>query len=159
MTIVERTQELIIEEIRRHREQFMDLLLLADPSPEMIKTYLERGYLYVLRENDEIVGVLHLDPLDRETIEIKNVAIREDKQGKGHGKQLVAYVLEQCSHLGYKKIIVGTGNSSIDTLAFYQKMGFRFQCIRRDFFLQHYTEPIFENGIQCRDMIILEQKL
>lgn len=39
--------------------------------------------------------------------------------------------------------------------ALYQKCGFRIVGIDRDFFTDHYPEPIYENGIWCRDMIRL----
>ncbi len=64
-----------------------------------------------------------------------------------------------CRERGYHRIIVGTGNSSIDNLAFYQKLGFRFRSVVRDFFTLHYPEPIFEHGIQWCDMIILDLDL
>lgn len=60
--------------------------------------------------------------------------------------------------MGFETVEIGTGNSSIDQLAFYQKCGFRIAAIDPDFFIRHYPEPIFENGIQCRDMIRLEYK-
>jgi ribosomal protein S18 acetylase RimI-like enzyme len=50
---------------------------------------------------------------------------------------------------------VGTGNSSIGQLALYQKCGFRITGIDYNYFIRHYDEPIFENGIPCRDMIRL----
>ena len=60
---------------------------------------------------------------------------------------------------GYKKIEIGTGNSSLGQLALYQKCGFRITGIDIDFFIRCYQEEIFENGIQCRDMIRLTQYL
>lgn len=56
-------------------------------------------------------------------------------------------------------LVVGTGNSSFDQLALYQKCGFRMKGIIEDYFIEHYEEPIFENGIQCRDMIRLSLKI
>ncbi len=61
--------------------------------------------------------------------------------------------------MGYKTLEVCTGNSSIGQLALYQKCGFRMSGIERDFFIKHYHEPIFENGIQCRDRVRLTQEL
>ncbi len=55
--------------------------------------------------------------------------------------------------------MVGTGNSGIGGFAFYQKAGFRFKSVIRDFFVINYKEPIFENGLQCRDKVILDQEL
>lgn len=55
--------------------------------------------------------------------------------------------------------IVGTGNSSLDQLAFYQKGGFRICGVDRDFFVQNYDQQIVENAIQCLDMIRLSMEL
>jgi hypothetical protein len=54
---------------------------------------------------------------------------------------------------------VATGNSSLNQLAFYQKMVFRLAAIDRDYFLRTYPEPIVENSIQCRDRVWLELDL
>lgn len=54
-----------------------------------------------------------------------------------------------------EELMIGTGNSSINQLALYQKCGFRVIGVERDFFINNYDEPIFENGIQCVDMIRL----
>jgi ribosomal protein S18 acetylase RimI-like enzyme len=151
--------KLHVEEVTHNRERFMDLLLLADPSQTMVMSYLERGYLFALYEQNEAYAVIHLDPRSEEMVEIKNIAVKEGAQGRGYGKQLMHYAIEYCRHHGYKRVIVGTGNSSIGNFVFYQKMGFRFKEIIRDFFTDHYDEPIFENGIQCRDMVVLEMVL
>lgn len=63
--------------------------------------------------------------------------------------------IEQAKREGYQKIEIGTGNSSIHQLALYQKCGFRITGIDQDFFIRNYEEEIYENGIQCRDMIRL----
>jgi ribosomal protein S18 acetylase RimI-like enzyme len=143
-----------IEKTQDNRERFMDLLLLADPSQEMIMKYLHRGWLFVLFEQDEAYGVIHVDPQEDSTIEIKNIAVREEAQGRGYGRQLIHHAVAFCNDQGYKRLIVGTGNSS--NFVFYQKMGFRFSSVIRDFFTENYAEPIFENGIQCRDMVMLD---
>jgi hypothetical protein len=57
--------------------------------------------------------------------------------------------------MGTTKVVVGTGNSSLDALAFYQKLGFRMEAIDRDHFVRTYPLPIVENGIFCRDMVRL----
>jgi len=92
-------------------------------------------------------------------VELVNVAVAEDKQGQGYGKQLIQHAVQQARSMGYKSIEIGTGNSSIGQLALYQKCGFRIVGVDFDFFTRHYKEPIFENGIQCRDMIRLVQHI
>ncbi len=92
-------------------------------------------------------------------VELVNVAVTESKQGLGIGKQLVQHAIQTVRHKGYKAIEVGTGNSSIGQLALYQKCGFRITGVDKDFFILHYSDPIYENGIQCRDMVRLAMVL
>lgn len=142
--------------IEQDREQYLDLLLLADPSPAIVHNYLNEGILLALSLADTVIGTILLIPQTADTIEIKNLAVTENMQGKGYGQQLAHYALDFCRQQGYGRVIVGTGNSGIRQFAFYQKVGFRFFSIVRDFFTQRYPEPIFEHGIQCRDMLFLE---
>ena len=78
---------------------------------------------------------------------------------RGIGKFLVKDAIKRAKGKGYKTIEIGTGNSSIGQLALYQKCGFRITGIDKDFFIRNYGEEIFENGIQCQDMLRLAQEL
>lgn len=137
----------------------MDLLLLADPSEEIVRRYMPRAQCYVLEQKGSIVGVYSLLPTRPGTLELINIAVAESEQNKGHGKALILHAVETARSQGYITIEVGTGNSSIAQLALYQKCGFRMTHIDRNFFLQHYEEPIFENGIQCVDMVRMSMGL
>jgi len=137
----------------------MDLLLQADPSEEIVLEYLQRGECFVMEDKDSIIGVYVLIPTRPETAELVNVSIHEDQQGKGLGKMLIQHSIATAKSKEYKTIDVGTGNSSISQIALYQKCGFRITHVDRDFFIRHYSEPIFENGIQCIDMVRLSQDL
>lgn len=137
-----------------------DLLLLADPSRKTIGDYLSRGICYVCKtETDEIVGVYVLIKTRPNTMELVNVAVKESMQGKGIGKKLVLHAISVAKKEGAKTLEIGTGNSSIQQLALYQKCGFRIVGVDRDFFVRHYDEEIVENGIVCRDMIRLSMDL
>ena len=137
----------------------MELLLLADPSREIVEEYVNRGECFIAESEQQIIGVYVLLPTRPETVELVNVAVVEEQHGKGIGKQLVMDAIQVAKTKGYKTIEIGTGNSSIGQLALYQKCGFRIVGIDMDFFIKHYSEAIFENGIQCRDMIRLSQDL
>ncbi len=143
-----------------HEEVPLDLLLLADPSQEMIEEYLQRGQCYVgLDEREQIIAVIVLLPTRPGTLEIVNIAVREAFQGRGIGKKLIQFAMDQAREKNAKTIEIGTGNSSVGQLLLYQKCGFRITGIDRDFFIRHYPEKIYENGIQCRDMIRLSLDL
>lgn len=147
-------------EIRRINEAYpIELLLQADPSKKLIQQYLERGKCYIGEEGGEIVGIFVLLSTRPETVELVNIAIEEHYRGKGFGKALVIGAINIAKEQGYKVIELGTGNSSIDQLALYQKCGFRIVGVDIDFFTAHYEEEIIENGISCIDMIRLRQLL
>lgn len=129
------------------------------PSVKMLEKYLFESSVYVGVMGEEIVGVLALLPIDKTLIEIKNIAVLETHQGKGIGKKLLAFAMENAKEHGFQDIQIGTANSSIGQLALYQKMGFELDHIRKAFFTDNYPETMYENGILVRDMIVLKRKL
>lgn len=150
---------MLIRKLNVHEIPPFELLLLADPSQEMVEEYLAIGECRVAEMAGEIVGVYVLARLDVETTELMNVAVHERLHGQGIGKRLIGDAIQTARKLGYQSLEVGTGNSSIGQLALYQKCGFRVEGVIKDFFIDNYDEEIFENGIQCRDMIRLTRGL
>ncbi|AKO92622.1 GNAT family N-acetyltransferase [Priestia filamentosa] len=146
---------MIIRRIHREETPPFSLLLLADPSQEKVKEHLEKGVCFVAEEDKKIIGAYILEEKNEKSIELVNIAVKEHLHGKGIGKKLIQHVLQSTKEQGYEIIEVGTGNSSINQLAFYQKCGFRMTGIERNFFLENYKEPLFENGIRCQDMVRL----
>ena len=53
-----------------------------------------------------------------------------------------------------KRLELGTGTFGYQ-LAYYQRHGFRVESVVRDHFLINYSQPIYEDGIQHRDMLRL----
>jgi len=145
------------------------LLLLADPSRPRVEAYLAGGHCYVaaLAEplpgakytEDAIIGVFVLVATEPRVYELMNVAVAESHQGRGWGKQLVHAAIAEARRLGAESLEVGTGNSSLQQLALYQKCGFCIVGVERDFFKKGYEADIYENGIRCLDMIRLSLSL
>lgn len=148
-----------IRKLLQHEAPPFELLLLADPSREQVEQYIANGECRVAEEEGEIVGVYVLVKLGITTMEIINIAVDERIHGRGIGKKLMSDAIQTAKVLGCKFLEVGTGNSSIGQLAFYQKSGFRIDGVIKDFFVDHYEEEIIENGIQCRDMIRLSMEI
>lgn len=136
-------------------EPFMPLLLLADPSEELVRGYANPQNTVGATLEGEPIGVYVLVDKGDQLMELKNIAVRADWQGKGLGKILIGHALERAGDHGALRMEVGTGNSSLDQIAFYEKAGFKRDRVDEGFFLRNYAEPIFENGIQCTDMIYL----
>lgn len=121
--------------------------------------YANRGECYVAEIEEKVIGVYILLPARPGIVELANVAVAKKHQGKGFGKRLVLDAIRRAGKRGFKTIEVGTGNSSISQLALYQKCGFRISGVDRGFFVRHYAETIYENGIRCRDMVRLSLDL
>jgi hypothetical protein len=77
------------------------------------------------------------------------------------GQRILAAVLADLTTRGVTRVVVGTGNSGVGQLAFYQKAGFRLWKIERDFFgpERGYPDGLEENGIPLRDMVWMDQTL
>ncbi|MCT8978701.1 GNAT family N-acetyltransferase [Clostridium sp. CX1] len=151
--------EIEIRKLDNKKEIPYDLLLLADPSIEVINDYIYRGDCYVAYINDNIVGAFLLVRTRPLTLELVNIAVKEVYQGKGIGKRLILNAIDIARKNNTKILEVGTGNSSINQLALYQKCGFRIVGVDRDFFKIHYKEKIIENEIECVDMVRLRMDL
>lgn len=132
-----------------------DLLYLADPSREAVADYTARGECWCAYAGNVPVGVYVLLPTRPCTAELVNLAVDECYQGRGIGKLLVMHAVDTARGNGFRKIEVGTGSTGTVQLALYRKCGFRPEWIERGFFARHCSEPIMENGVECRDMVRL----
>ncbi len=90
--------------------------------------------------------------------EILYIAIRQQDRGKGYGTALIAELLKLARQQRIQAVIVGTANSSIDNIRFYQKCGFRMDSIRKDYF-SYFKAPVYEDGILIRDMLMFRYEL
>ena len=151
--------EIVFKSLAQNAEPPWPLLLDADPSRERVAAYLSHGQGYLAYEGQTCWGVFVLLSTNPDSMELMNIAVAKSQRGKGYGKRLMQKAIDIARENGYKTLRVGTGNSSLDQLGFYQKFGFRVIGVEQDFFLKHYEDEIIENGIVCRDMLILELSL
>ncbi|MES3676029.1 GNAT family N-acetyltransferase [Halomonas elongata] len=132
----------------------MPLLLLADPSEHHIATYLEGALCYLASEQGQPVGACVLNVNRDGVLELFNIAVAIEAQAQGIGSALLEHVIADARAQGHARIELGTGTFG-HQLAFYQRAGFRVESVIRDHFLDHYDEPIHEQGIQHKDMLRL----
>lgn len=143
-----------IRKITSNKKDYMDLLLLADEQENMIDQYLENGEMFVLDNN----GVKAECVVTKETdgfYELKNIAVLPDCQRKGYGKRLIEFLFAH--YPDCKTMFVGTGDCP-SALIFYQKCGFTESHKIKNFFIDHYDHPIFEDGKQLVDMVYLKNE-
>ena len=144
------------------------LLLLADPSREKVKRYLPGSTCYAARQTAQftpsglgaLIGVCVLQPPHGEQAhwELMNMAVSPAWQRNGIGSALLHHAIRELRKRGVQQLEVGTGSFG-DQLLFYQRLGFRVSRIDRDFFLRNYTTPLWERGVQHKDMLRLMLEL
>jgi ribosomal protein S18 acetylase RimI-like enzyme len=136
-----------------------ELLLDADPSMDAISKYLASSDIYVASLAGRVIATFVLHSPNADTIEIKNIAVEEQLQNKGIGKLLLTNATQIAIEKGATSIVIGTSNASVAQLYLYQKDGFEITGIKQNFFPENYPEPIFENGIQCKHMLMLTKRI
>lgn len=145
-----------IEKITVNKKQFLDLLLLADEQEDMIDRYLESGDMFALYD-DGLKTVCVVVAIDNETCELKNIATYKKYQGKGYAKALIKFITDYYKNK-YNIMLVGTGETP-RILSFYESCGFERSNFIKNFFIDNYNHPMFEDGIQLIDMVYLKKKL
>jgi len=150
---------MIIRLLTKQEEIPYKLLLLADETVEAINKYITDSDIYVCEIEDKITASYVLQKVDDETIEMKNIAVLEKYQNQGIGNLLLQDAFKRSIDRKYKTMTIGTGDTSTKPLYIYQKAGFEIYQIKSNYFIDNYTEPIFENGIQLKHLIKLKKTL
>lgn len=145
-----------IRKVEKDKKQHLELLLLADEQEDMIDRYLERGTMYVLEDDGIRAECVVTDEGDG-VLELKNIAVQPDAQGRGYGKALIDFLIRTYKEQ-YAVLQVGTGDSP-STIPFYESCGFRRHHLVKNFFTDHYDHPIYECGVPLVDMVYLQRVL
>jgi len=145
-----------IKNINENKKQFLDLLLLADEQESMIDKYLERGELFALYDGD-LKSICVVIQESDDVCELKNIATYEKWHGYGYGSKLLNHIFTHYKG-EYTTMLVGTGDSPW-ILQFYQKNGFAISHRIKNFFIDNYDHPMFEDGVQLVDMVYLSKAL
>ncbi|MBV8326166.1 GNAT family N-acetyltransferase [Chryseobacterium sp.] len=152
-------EQYTFNKIDKDSEPPYGLLLLADETTEAIDQYIFKCDIYILQNGTENIAVMALYQNNDTELEIKNIAVIEGYRSKGIGSILIKKAKEIALGNHYKVLSVGTSDTGFQQIRFYEKNGFNKTGIRKDFFMENYPSPIYENGLQMRDMILLTHHL
>ena len=169
------TPAMRIEPVHCDREQYRDLLLLADEQWDMVELYLHRGEMFAAYAEDApcfkvdsalmsdralgcmIVTDEGIDDRGLRIAEVKSLAVDAAHQRSGIGRALLEFAARHVAH-EHDVLQVGTGDSPL-TVPFYEACGFARSCVLPNFFVDNYDHPIIEAGIQLKGMVMLERRL
>jgi ribosomal protein S18 acetylase RimI-like enzyme len=96
-----------------------------EPAP-MLEDYdalIRAGEVWVWDEGEEVLGLLVMRPAD-DHLFVGNVAVAPGHQGKGLGRELVAFAEERAEREGLPEIRLYTNEKMHENLAVYTRLGF-----------------------------------
>ncbi|SHO46603.1 GNAT family N-acetyltransferase [Anaerocolumna xylanovorans] len=146
----------ILKIIDSDKIKYMELLLIADEQISMIEKYLYRGDMFALCD-DDVKEICIVTQEQSGVYEIKNIVTVPEYQRKGYGQRLITFIIDYYKKFG-SELYVGTGDSPT-ILRFYERCGFEKSHIVKNFFIDNYDHPMYENGQQLVDMIYLKRHL
>ncbi len=79
----------------------------------------------VVYEGNKAIGGGAIRRYDDVNVELKRVFVHMEYQGQGIGSRLVSLLIEWAAELGYKRMILETGELLAESCAVYRKLGFR----------------------------------
>lgn len=139
-----------------NKEDYIDLLLEADPSKDMIHKYLNDSDVYALKKGDELISIAVILHIDRKTLELKNIVTKESYRNKGYAKKLLKSLCGNYKQK-YDRMLVGTTENNIP---FYVKQGFdKYEKTIKNFFIDNYDEEIKDGDLTCTDLIYYSKDL
>lgn len=139
-----------------NKEDYIDLLLEADPSKDMIHKYLNDSDVYALKKGDELISIAVICTISRKTLELKNIVTRENYRNKGYAKTLLKSLCGNYKQK-YDRMLVGTTENNIP---FYVKQGFdKYEKTIKNFFIDNYNEEIKDEDLICTDLIYYSKDL
>jgi hypothetical protein len=103
-----------------NKDDYIDLLLNADPSKDSIYKYLNDSDVYGLQVEENIVSLAVILHIDKNTLELKNLVTAEEYRNKGYAKKLLKSLCGNYKQK-YGKMLVGTTEKNIP---FFVKQGF-----------------------------------
>ena len=143
------------------RDALDDLFALADDSSAAVPSYRDRGRVLIARDGPELIGHLQLIPGEHAgEAEVKSLAVREDRQGRGVGQMLVNRAVAVCREENVSTVLLSTSPADARVLHFYQRLGFRLLRVVRDVFTPATGYPASEiDGVPLRDQVWLSLTL
>jgi ribosomal protein S18 acetylase RimI-like enzyme len=135
------------------------LLLNADPDKEIVHGYIYESRIFVYEDDfDEVQGIIavlkHASP---HQYEIMNVSVNPSHFRQGIGRQLTQYVLHEIATFDeLAEIWIKTGDITDYAIKLYESVGFQIVDRVKDYFVDNYAEPIYEDGVRLRNQVIMK---
>lgn len=129
-----------VQAITRDAYAAFQALIGVEPWPvrEDYRPRIEQGEVWLMEVDGEAVGVIsvehHADHLD-----VFSVAVRTDRQGRGHGRAMLDLADRQAAQAGFDEVRLYTNALMERQIALYERCGYRVVARRPHPFLEGHT--------------------
>ena len=100
-------------------------------------------HIYVYEEDNKVLGFIQTE-YHYEITDIINIAVDANYQGKGIGKRLIQYVLDNCNS---DKLMLEVKANNTSAIKLYESMGFKQIHIRPNYYDNNVDALIMERSI------------
>lgn len=140
-------------------EDLVAVLRDAEEGDELIRAALRdpANEAFAAWNDGHLVGAAVVQWRPGLASELLYIAVVAERRGNGDGRTILSHLIDELPRHG-RRLVVGTSNSSLDNIAFYQRCGFRMDAVKRDHF-DYVQPPVIEHGITMRDMIVFAYEL
>lgn len=94
------------------------------PMLDDYKAHIAAKNVYVLENNEQIIGYIVLIPEDEKSLLLDNIGVSPLFQKKGYGRKLMLFAEERARAQGYRSIILYTNIVMRENLVYYPKLGY-----------------------------------
>ena len=117
-----------------------DRRTLGDPQGQILA---RGGHIYLARQGQQPVGCVALSPMPDGTFELAKMAVTPTLRGRGVGRQLLKYAIEQARGQGIRRLFLGSSTRLPDAVHLYESLGFRHLPVERRPQLPYVRADVF----------------
>lgn len=107
---------------RWFRLEEKDIATLSDPAGKIIAL---GGHVYMAAEGDRVLGTGALIRFGDGIYELSKMAVAPESRGRGIGRRLILYILDQARSLGAHTVFLGSSKRLENAVHLYESVGFR----------------------------------
>ncbi|HPI72336.1 MAG TPA: GNAT family N-acetyltransferase [bacterium] len=84
----------------------------------------QQGAFYVLMHGAQLIGTVALHRASETVCELRRMYLAADYRGKGLGRELLQFALQQAEARGFSEVVLKTASVLKEALALYRRAGF-----------------------------------
>lgn len=106
------------------KEQIDYMLEMMYSKNSLVDQMSEGAQFIIFQDNKEAVGFASYKQVDTTTYKLDKIYVLKTQQGKGTGKFVIEYILQQIKNEGGNSLQLQVNRNNVNAKSFYEKIGF-----------------------------------